>query len=212
MKTNSTYSTNKIIVLVVFVCAAIMTSVFVYNWREQAARSVIALDNGSVFPAPRPIKSFELTSTNQKWTQKNLLGHWSLLFFGFTHCSNVCPTTLDMMKQAYAPLQKAIPNLQVVLISLDPERDTPNTVNAYAKSYHDAFQGVTGNMQELRKLQSQFKIFSARDPEPNTNYQIQHTSSILLVNPKGEWVGLLHYGMNPQEFVKEVKQSVDYLT
>ncbi|VVC76807.1 hypothetical protein AQUSIP_21340 [Aquicella siphonis] len=208
--TQQTISNSKIIVFVVFVCAALMTSLFVYHASQKPAQPALSPEIGMLFPAPRDIKSFELaTANNQPFTEKDFYHHWTLLFFGFTHCASVCPTTLDLMNRAYSGLHEKYPDLRVVLISVDPERDTPESLAKYTQSYNPDFIGVTGKIQEIRKLQSQLGIYAARDPDANgDNYQIQHTSSILLINPQGKWAGLFKFGLKPDELVKGVSASL----
>lgn len=203
-------STSKIISFTLFFCAAIIASLFVFHLRHKSLPAPIATNEMTVFSIPRDLKPFELVTTdNKKFTQKDFLNHWTLLFFGFTHCSNVCPTTLDMMNRAYNKLHASYPSLQVVLISLDPERDTPMTLTNYMHSFNNDFIGVTGKITDLRKLQSQLGIFSARDSSSSeNNYQIQHTSSIILINPQGKWTGLFKYGLTPEQFAKNFEESV----
>jgi protein SCO1/2 len=139
------------------------------------------------------------------FTNASLTGHWTLMFFGFTHCASICPTTLDMLKRAYTELRPIHPDLQVVLISLDPERDNDAALANYMHGFNPDFIGVTGNVSDLRKLQSQFGIYAARDGATADNYQLQHTASIMLVNPKGEWAGLFRYGLSPVKFIQAFK-------
>ena len=214
MQTTYTFSTNKIIALVVFISTALMTSLFIFHSSHKHIQPIISPDYGLVFPVAREIKSFELlTANNTKFTQSNFLHHWTLLFFGFTHCASICPTTLDMMSQAYKKLYPTYPNLQVALVSLDPERDTPDELANYTHSFHPAFIGATGKIQEIRKLQSQLGIFSERDTStPDTNYQIQHTASIMLIDPTGKWAGVFKFGMSPDQFAKTVAESVQSLS
>lgn len=206
---NEVFATNKIIALVAFVCAALMTSVFLVHMRNKPVATTVANNNGTTFSVPRDIKPFELLAgNNTKFTEKNFQQHWTLVFFGFTHCASICPSTLSMMNRAYAKLHNAYPNLQVVLISLDSERDTPETVAKYSQSFNSDFIGVSGKIQELRKIQSQFGIYSAKDMGSNpSNYQIQHTASIMLINPQGKWAGIFNYGMNPAQFAKIFTES-----
>jgi protein SCO1/2 len=209
MKNTHTISNSKIIAFVVFVFAAIMTSLFVYRFSHPAVATTLSADAGSLFPAARDIKDFKLQQAEgQAFTQKNLLNHWTLLFFGFTHCASICPTTLDMLQRAYAELHTTYPDLQIVLVSLDPERDSPAELASYTHSFNADFIGVTGNLQELRKLQSQFGVFAARDNATGNNYQLQHTASIMLINPKGQWAGLFRFGLNPQQFTQAFGAAV----
>lgn len=213
MPTHTTISTHKIIVLVAFICAAIMTSLFVFRLSHKPQIATLAANQGLTFPAGRDIKPFELkTTNNESFSQKNFNQHWTLVFFGFTHCSTICPTTLDMLQRAYTALHSSYPSLQVVLISLDPERDTPNALATYTHTFNPAFIGVTGNIQTIRKLQSQLGIFAARDDATTNNDQIQHTSSILLINPQGRWVGLFNASMTPTQLTQAFTSSVASLT
>lgn len=205
MQNHQHVSHHKIVFFLVFICAAIMTSVFVYHLSHQAPAATIKNDNVLIFPVSRDVKEFKLVNAdNSQFTTANLRDHWTLVFFGFTHCASVCPTTLDMMSKAYGPLKASYPNLQVVLVSLDPERDTQEALKKYTANYNPEFIGVTGKIDALRQLQSQFGIFSAKDAaSSNTmNYQIQHTSSIMLINPEGKWAGLFKFGMKPTEFIQ----------
>lgn len=208
MQNNQTVSLNKLIFFIVFICAALITSLFVFHW-SQPSKQELANGDVTLFPVARDVQAFTLTSAdNQSFSQKNLLNHWTLLFFGFTHCASICPTTLDLLSRAYSQLHNTYPNLQIVLVSLDPERDTTATLKKYTTSFNPAFIGVTGKIQDLRKLQSQFGIFSARDNANSSDYQIQHTSSIMLINPQGKWAGLFRYGMNVKQLVAAYAQSM----
>lgn len=209
MSKSSTLSTQKIFMVLIFASAALMASVFVFSMRQKQIPQVYNTDTALIFPTPREIKPFKLNfSTKDTFTQKNFYDHWTLLFFGFTQCSQVCPTTLDLLNRVYPQLQTAYPNLQVVLISLDPERDTPETVQKYARQFNPAFLGATGKVQDLRILQSQLGIYSGRDNSSDMNYQINHTSSILLIDPQGRWNGMFKYGMNPTDFIQTFNDAM----
>lgn len=207
----SIISNQKIILFVVFVCSALITSLFVYHLRHEAKPITLTHDAGTVFSIPREIKPFKLVISNDKTlTEKDFRNHWTLLFFGFSHCPNICPTTLHTLKNAYTLLEPSYPNLQVVLITLDPARDNALLLSSYAHSFHPDFIAATGQINEIRKLQSQLGIFSTRDDASNA-YQIQHTSSIMLINPQGKWVGLFKYGMNPEQFSHAFQESMEQL-
>ena len=211
MKINFSTPNQKIIFLVIFLCSALITLLFVYHLRHQTTPTTLANDAGIIFPVARDIKPFKLVGfQNKLLTEQDFYHHFTLLFFGFSHCSTVCPATLDMLKSAYVKLHPMYPNLQVVLVSLDPKRDTPSLLSYYTRSFHPDFIAATGHIQEIRKLQSQLGIFSIQD-RSNASYQIQHTSSILLINPQGKWVGLFKYGMNPKQFSQAFKESMEIL-
>lgn len=207
---NQTLSANKIIVLVAFLSTAMVASLFVFHMRNNMP-AALSSDEGLIFPAPRDIKSFTLVNANdQPFTQTDLYHHWTLLFFGFTHCTSICPTTLGTLSRVYNKLHTTYPDLQVAFISLDPERDAPDSLLNYVHSFHPHFIGASGELQELRKLQSQLGVYSART-RSSSNYQLQHTASIFLINPKGQWVGLFHFGMNPEQFTNAFNKSIKQL-
>lgn len=208
-------ATYKIITFVVFVCAALITSLFVYHMSQQQKSALIDDGNSLIFPVGRDMETVRLVNTDGKdFTERDLKKHWTLLFFGFTHCSSVCPATMDMISKAYENLHSDIPNLQVVLVSLDPERDDKSTLKQYTQSYHTDFIGVSGKIENVRKLQSQMGVFSAPDNSTGntSNYQLQHTASIMLINPEGKWVGMFKFGMSPDAFSSAVKSSVTSLS
>lgn len=209
MQNQVSFSTHKIIFSVFFIFAAIMTSVLVFHGRQKTKPPIISADHGVIFSVPRDIKSFELLAKNNRaFTQQHLLGHYTLLFFGFTHCTTICPTTLDRLSLAYAKIHASDPQLQIAMISLDPERDTQDKLSTYVQSFHPDFIGLTGKIQEIRKLQAQFGIHSERDDNDPNNYQLQHTPSILLINPKGKWIGIFSYNLKPNILADDILLSI----
>ncbi len=211
MTNTPTIATHKIIVFIVFVCCALMTSLFVYHASQKPVKPLLSSDAGLLFAAPRDIKSFELVTTdNKKFTERDFYKNWTLLFFGFTHCASICPTTMDVLKRAYTPLHDKYPNLRVILVTVDPDRDSPEVLANYIRQYHADFSGLTGKIQNIRKLQSQLGIFAARDNGNDENYQIQHTSSIILINPQGKWAGLFKFGLPPTELAKAIETGISH--
>src|SRR5437868_7858907 len=121
MTNNQPIPNHKIIAFIVFICASLFTSLFVYHASQKNAPAALSVDIGTLFAAPRDIKSFELFASNQqKFTEKDFYQHWTLLFFGFTHCSSVCPINLDILARVYPELHAKYPDLRVVLVSVDP--------------------------------------------------------------------------------------------
>ncbi len=144
-------------------------------------------------PAPKPLQAFELTDQDrQPFTLERLKGKWSFVFFGYTYCPDICPTTLSILTRAMKQLQ-ADPQdrsgLQVIFVSVDPQRDTPETLKAYLKYFNEGFHGVTGKQQDIDGLTRQFGAGYVKEPETAPGeYQVSHTSSIFLVGPHGRLV------------------------
>lgn len=206
----NTLSTSKIISLVILLSIGLIASLFIYHGWNKPKPLNLSMNDGTFFPVARDIKPFKLTThQNKAFTLEDMRNHWTLLTFGFTHCAKVCPTTLEMLKRVYPTLHKRYPSLQIALLSLDPERDSSTTLAGYMRSYHPNFIGLTGKTEELRKIQAQFNVFSSRIPAgKSADYQIQHSSFILLINPEGKWAGLFHYGLSPQEFKQAFLKSM----
>lgn len=149
--------------------------------------------SGTLFPIPKPIKPFQLTDhRGQRFETGHLKGHWSFLFFGYTHCSDICPTTLLMFKNINSKLEKipdTIHNTQFILVSLDPERDSVEHLEKYIHSYHQDFIGLTGKQEQIKQFSSQFGIYYSRDKIRGNSlddYLIDHSSAIVLINPNSE--------------------------
>lgn len=201
-------ATYKIFLFAGFVCAAIITSLFVYRINHQDKRVALNTESAMIMPAGRDLKSVDLIQANSEtFTDRNLYSHWTLMFFGFTHCNSVCPVTLEMLSKTYPTIHAKIPNLQVVFVSLDPERDTKVELQKYTKNFNADFIGVSGKIENIRKLQSQLGVYSARE-DNSSNYQLQHTASIMLISPEAKWVGMFKFGLPPKEFEQAVLSAI----
>jgi protein SCO1/2 len=147
----------------------------------------------SLYPQVRAMPDFQLVDhNNQTFTSENLIGHWSLVFVGYTYCPDICPTTLAELKSIYSELQK-IPTdfpIQVVLMSVDPKRDTPERLNEYINFFHPDFIAVSGEHVQLFPLvRSMGMMYSMSESTDNPNYLVDHSSSVVVVNPKAQVVG-----------------------
>lgn len=146
----------------------------------------------AVLPTPKMIQPFNLQGTQgQPFTQESLKGHWTFMFFGFTRCASICPTSMAALNQMYKKLQQdkvqSLP--QVVFVSVDPERDDKKQVNQYVKTFNKNFVGATGSAEQVSQLTTQLGIMFMKvnqDTKMKKNYQIDHSGSILLTDPKGE--------------------------
>lgn len=149
--------------------------------------------NGTfVFDQPRIFKDFSLVDHHgQSFNLDNLKGKWSLVFFGFTACPDVCPATLSMMKQVKGQLDKDIEEqVQFVLVSVDPARDTVDQLSQYMPYFDPEFIGLTGEFLEIKRLANQMNMAFVKVPQGET-YTIDHTANIALVNPYGHYHGFI---------------------
>lgn len=151
------------------------------------------LKTAFVLPAPMPLAEFSLVDQSGDAVTSDILrGHWNLVFFGFTHCPDICPTTLQILATARSELAAAGQNPlpRIVLVSVDPERDTPELMGQYLDHFGNDNLGITGSLDELRKLTSGLGIYFERQPGDEENYSVDHSAAVLLINPDGQFHAL----------------------
>lgn len=151
------------------------------------------LFNGTLLDNPREINQFSLTGIdNAAFTNASLQGKWTLMFFGFTSCGYVCPTTMAELGKTYRLLEsknlKVLPN--VVMVSLDPERDSIERLDQYVRAFDKHFFGARGDSDSIKRITKDLGIAYAKVTvkSPNVKQQddIEHTGAIMLFNPKGK--------------------------
>lgn len=149
----------------------------------------------TVFSEPRYFPQFTLTDDNKQiFTNSQLDDHWTLMFFGFTNCGGICPTTMAELAKVFRLMPESVQQYhpQLVFVTVDPVRDTPEKMHAYLNTFHPNFIGLTGEPSSLAKLRRQLGIL-AMDREPNgkeSQDNIDHSGTILLINPRGQYVGV----------------------
>lgn len=148
----------------------------------------LALAKATLLTPPRPLPEFELIDQDgSPFTQAQLRGHWSVLFFGFTHCPDVCPTTLGVLAKARQELSDLPDELQphVVLVSVDPKRDTPQQLASYVKFFDSSFTGVTGTERSIDEFTRAIGVPVAITPTQNGDYSVDHSAALFLIDPQG---------------------------
>jgi len=148
--------------------------------------------DATVLPNARPLIDFNLNDHNEEaFSPAQLRGHWSFLFFGFTNCPDVCPTTLKAMQAIWKtlPTKQGEPgHPKLFFISVDPDRDKTKMLKQYVQYFHPEFIGVTGKLDELDKLTRQIGILYGYDEKEGSNdqeYIVNHSAQVILVDPKG---------------------------
>lgn len=210
-KTTPSSSRQYRVWLIAIAILALLFGLWAQHNLNKKANKPIVLTAGTLFPQPRAIAPFQLTDDyNKPFTNANLKGHWSLVFFGFTHCPMLCPTTLTTLNQAFQSLTQAKqqPMPQVVFISVDPERDTPKRIRNYLISFNKDFIGTTGKKANLDALTQQFnvmyaKVMASSDAEAN-EYSIDHSGTILLVDPNGQLYAVFSTPHDPQKIAADI--------
>lgn len=149
----------------------------------------VAIQSGVLLGAPRDIAGFTLTDHDGKpFSNEQLRGHWSLVFAGFTHCPDVCPATLGVMKAVAQRLGPRAPAM--IFLSVDPERDTPAVLQSYVRYFGPAVTGVTGGREALDRLCASLGIAYVKIPgATEADYTVDHSAALVLVDPQGRVAG-----------------------
>jgi protein SCO1 len=151
--------------------------------------------------------SFSLRATDGRVvTEKDLIGVPSLVFFGFTHCPDVCPTTLQDITQLYDALGPAADRLRVFFVTVDPERDTPETLRTYLSSFDRRIVGLSGDQGATDAAVKAFRAYAKRVPLTDGGYTMDHTALVYLMDKSGRFVGSLNLDRAPAEAAKDVQR------
>ena len=146
----------------------------------------------SLFPDPKPLTAFALTDQkNRLFDLASLKGKWSFLFFGFTHCSDVCPTTLTVLARARDHITRnaaGAEDIQFVFVSVDPNRDTAGKLRQYVDYFDSSFLGVTGDDAQIRNLAGQLGAAYQLAITPGLeNYPVYHSTAVFLLDPRARF-------------------------
>lgn len=174
---------------------AVVLGMFYYSVTRTTTLSDEQLRNRGVFvlPTPREIAPFELTThTGQPFTVAQLQGRWSFVFFGFTNCPDICPTSMSVLAQAERQLHEeavdGAERFQGILVTVDPERDDADTLAGYVQAFSTDFVGVRGDRAATAEFATQLNVAFMMVPgEPD--YQVDHTANIVIINPHGHYHG-----------------------
>src|SRR6476646_7533413 len=149
---------------------------------------------------------FQLTDTGgQTVTEKNLLGRPTLIFFGFTHCPDVCPTSLFEMSEVLRAMGKDADRVNAYFISVDPERDTTAAIKDYLSSFDPHLEGLTGSPDQVAKVISAYRVFARKVPLKDGDYTMDHTALIYLMDRDGNFVAPFNLKRTPEEAAKDLK-------
>lgn len=185
---------GRAIVIVLAALAALLGSLIVARGLFDAA---VEYQAASIYPEARPVQPFELNDADgEPFTEDDLKGELTLLFFGFTNCPDICPDTLGMLADAMDKLDamRVEEKPEVVFVSVDPERDAGETMRDYAAYFDPSFRAVTGDHPALNALTGQLGVMYARQ-SPNQSsgndgyYTVDHSGSIVIVDAAGRVTG-----------------------
>ncbi|MEM7431287.1 MAG: SCO family protein [Pseudomonadota bacterium] len=163
--------------------AAIVTGAWLSFQEAQTPSPPIT---ATVLPQPVDLAKFSLIDhRSQPFTAAEFAGQWDLVFFGFTNCPDICPLTLKVLADARTLAD--VGDTRVVLVSVDPERDTPDNLARYVGHFGDNIIGLTGELDQLRALTGSLGIWFEKEPSDNEHYNVNHSAAVIVVDPDGKF-------------------------
>src|SRR5215216_1071035 len=163
-------------------------------------------------PAPIAMPSavggpFNLVDQNSKpITDKDLNGHPFLVFFGFTHCPDVCPTTLFDVSEIFRALGPQAKDVRALFITVDPERDTPAVLKDYLSSFDPRVIGVTGDSEAIAAVEKAYRVYAKKVPTDGGGYTMDHTAIVYLMGKDGRFVTPFNMKRRPNEAAEDLKR------
>jgi len=164
-----------------------------------------ALKSG-VFEPPRMAPDFSLTgSQGTPFTLSQQRGKLLVLGFGFSHCPSICPMTLAKLAQAYKKLEDQVSQVQVVYVTVDPERDTPERMREYLAHFNPSFVGATGSAEQLSAVRQAYGIIAQKEVHGDGDYEVHHSSYLYLIDQQGLLRALVPFGKSADDIVHDIK-------
>lgn len=191
-------SVNKnLLVIAIFIATALSLFINKLTTPRTLSDDELLVNGLFLFEEPKQISDFEFLSSNQKvFTKSDLMGKWTLMYFGFTKCPDECPTTMYQLSKLIKVLRDKdykLVDKQWVLVSIDPERDTPEMIDNYAKGFDKDFIGVSNNRPMLLNLATQLSVNNVMPSSSNHmdhSHLDNHVNNIILLDPNGDFAGI----------------------
>ncbi|AZY50601.1 SCO family protein [Bordetella avium] len=193
--------------------------------RRRALQAIAALSLAGGLAAcgdaPPPFKGSDITGTQlgkklaltdmngQPRTLSDFAGKVAVLFFGFTQCPDVCPTALAEMAEVMQALGPDADRVQVLLVTVDPERDSPEVLKQYVSSFDKRFLALTGTPEQIKQAASSFKAYYAKVPTKDGGYTMDHTAAFYLIDGKGESRVLANSNLGVPALTNDIKLLLD---
>ncbi len=208
---NSSPSSRLFNPVVLILLLALATGGGLWSYQYLNSKPPVELIATTRYPVPVQLIDFSLTDAAGKPVSRDSFRNsWNLLFFGFTHCPDICPTTLQMLAGVEKKLDQENPdhNIVVWFVSVDPERDTPEQIGQYAGFFNPDMKAVTGSDAELRKLTKQMAIAYEIEEhdEGASSYLVDHSSAIIVLNPDAELYGVMTTPHRPKDILSDLQQ------
>lgn len=195
--------------IVLTALAVVMAALFAWLWFAVGNQSKLVTEKPWGVP-------FELVAQGGEPVTEKVFqsGKPTALFFGFTHCPEICPTTVYELTGWMKAVDPDKTRLQAYFVTIDPRRDTPELLNTYLSNASDRIRGITGDPEKVEAMARGFKIFFEKVPSDPKNpngpdYTMNHSASVFLLDGKGRFVGTIDYGENPDTAIQKLKNLIE---
>jgi protein SCO1/2 len=183
----------------------LLISIFSAGLAGLAVASYTLFPSQTLHQTPAIGGAFKLTSADgQSIGTADLAGHPYLVFFGYTHCPDFCPTTLLDISQIFKALG-ADKKIAAVFITVDPERDTPAVMKDYLQDFDPRIIGLSGKGSEIEEVERAFRVYAKKVPGPNDAYTMDHTGIVYLMDKEGRFVSAFNLKAKPEEAVRQLQ-------
>jgi protein SCO1/2 len=183
----------KLTVLAIAVFMTVVVAGFVHRIQQPRVMTATEMKINGLYllDTPRNVGEFKLVDHHgQVFDRERLVGHWTLVFFGFTYCPDICPTTMSFLNEFVGQLEGTeAADTSVVLVSVDPARDTVQKLADYVPYFNPDFIGVTGEFMDIHRFATALNTPFRKVPGQGDNYQVDHSSNVVLINPRGDYHG-----------------------
>ena len=194
-----TFINKKTILLVTIIVSFVIILIATFMFAEHLSRKNTPKKISDI------LKNINLIDHNgTKFNKKRLNEKPSLLFFGFTHCPEICPTTLSQLSEITENLQNPIDLTNIVFITLDPKRDTQDHLKEYIQYFNKNVIAITGQINEIKKLADNWNVFFETIGSSKENYNINHTATVFMLDRTGVFRGTIAWGENDESIIKKI--------
>lgn len=178
-----------------------------YLWWQRGSIDPAAVVGGlTVAPGVSLGGPFELVDqTGRTVTERDYRGRYMLVFFGFTHCPDVCPTELQVIAEVLEKLGPRADRVAPIFVTVDPERDTPEVMKAYVELFDSRLIGLTGSARQIAAIAKEFRVYYAKVTPPGaSDYTMDHSAFTYLIGPDGKFRALFRHGAPAEEIVRAI--------
>ena len=148
--------------------------------------------------------------TGSKFVAKNLENKPSLIFFGFTHCPEICPTTLSQLSEVTERLKSKIMTTNIIFITVDPQRDTQEYLKDYISNFNENVIGITGEIMDIKKLADNWGVFFEKISSSKDDYTFNHTATVFMLDKKGDYKGTISWGESENSIIQKIVNLSKY--